>query len=325
MTTPTDPPAVTFAPVRLAATDRGTGPVVVLLHAYPLDRGMFDALAADLAGSCRAIAVDLRGFGDSPLGTDATAADLAAGTPRDADKPCLPATPPGGSTRSATGLAARPSVLPGVPTVATGLTMRLMADDVVATLDHLGVAGPVDWLGVSMGGYVALEVLARHRSRVRSLLLCDTRATADGPEARAGRAEQAGRVLERGSGHAADVMPAKLLGATTRAKRPEAVARLRERIAAQDPRTLALAQRGMAARSDHAALVAAAGVPVLTLVGAEDGLTPPAAMAALAASVPGAHPVELSGVGHLAVWEDSPAAVAAIRDFLASPAGRASV
>lgn len=51
--------------MRLAFTDRGAGPVVVLLHGFPLNRSMWDNQIQALEGSCRVIAPDLRGHGES--------------------------------------------------------------------------------------------------------------------------------------------------------------------------------------------------------------------------------------------------------------------
>lgn len=48
--------------------DRGRGEALLLLHAFPLDRSMWDALASALAPRFRVIAFDARGFGASPLG-----------------------------------------------------------------------------------------------------------------------------------------------------------------------------------------------------------------------------------------------------------------
>jgi pimeloyl-ACP methyl ester carboxylesterase len=53
--------------VELAFTERGSGPAVVLLHAFPLFRAMWDPPAALLADRWRVITPDLRGFGDSPI------------------------------------------------------------------------------------------------------------------------------------------------------------------------------------------------------------------------------------------------------------------
>lgn len=46
------------------------------------------------------------------------------------------------------------------------------ADELVALLDELGL-GSVDVLGMSMGGFVAVELTARHPDRVRTLTLLD--------------------------------------------------------------------------------------------------------------------------------------------------------
>ena len=61
-----------------AYTDRGTGTPVVLLHAFPLNRSMWDAQVAFLSQGFRVIAIDLRGHGDSKLfSTPYTLDDLA--------------------------------------------------------------------------------------------------------------------------------------------------------------------------------------------------------------------------------------------------------
>lgn len=50
----------------LAHADVGRGLPVVLLHAFPLNRTMWEPQIAALLGECRCIVPDLRGFGDSP-------------------------------------------------------------------------------------------------------------------------------------------------------------------------------------------------------------------------------------------------------------------
>jgi pimeloyl-ACP methyl ester carboxylesterase len=75
------PPHVTIgpmAPVDLAHDDTGDGPVVVLIHGHPFNRGMWAPQLAALR-DFRVIAPDLRGYGDSPVtpGT-VTMAQLAA-------------------------------------------------------------------------------------------------------------------------------------------------------------------------------------------------------------------------------------------------------
>jgi pimeloyl-ACP methyl ester carboxylesterase len=56
--------------------DAGSGVPVVLLHAFPLDARMWDAIRDDLAATCRVITPDLPGFGRSPLDAEAVPASL---------------------------------------------------------------------------------------------------------------------------------------------------------------------------------------------------------------------------------------------------------
>ncbi len=51
--------------IQLAYEDRGTGQPVVLLHGYPLDHRMWGPQIEALSKTCRVIAPDLRGFGQS--------------------------------------------------------------------------------------------------------------------------------------------------------------------------------------------------------------------------------------------------------------------
>ncbi len=51
--------------VEIAFVERGSGPVLLLVHGFPLDHGMWDTQIEALSRCCRVIAVDLRGFGQS--------------------------------------------------------------------------------------------------------------------------------------------------------------------------------------------------------------------------------------------------------------------
>ncbi|MHB1104643.1 MAG: alpha/beta fold hydrolase [Devosia sp.] len=55
-----------------------------------------------------------------------------------------------------------------VPLSAENFSIPRMADDLVAMLDDAGV-GPVHWVGNSLGGILALELLPRHEGRFRTL------------------------------------------------------------------------------------------------------------------------------------------------------------
>ncbi len=63
-------------------SDQGTGPVIVLVHGFPVDSTMWDDQAASLCASHRVITPDLRGFGQSksedPFTIESLADDLHA-------------------------------------------------------------------------------------------------------------------------------------------------------------------------------------------------------------------------------------------------------
>ncbi|MCU1590330.1 MAG: hydrolase, alpha/beta fold family [Frankiales bacterium] len=64
--------------MELAYREAGSGQALVLLHAFPLSSAMWLAQREGLAAGCRVITPDQRGFGGSPLGTDAPSLDAAA-------------------------------------------------------------------------------------------------------------------------------------------------------------------------------------------------------------------------------------------------------
>jgi pimeloyl-ACP methyl ester carboxylesterase len=194
-------------------------------------------------------------------------------------------------------------------------SLDVSADAVVALLDRLAVPRAVV-CGVSMGGYVALAIARRHPQRLAGLGLIDTLAQADAPEARANRERIALAVLGEAGNRALAPMIDGLLGPTSRAFRPEVVARVREGLAAARPQGVAWSQRAMAARPDSSDLLGAIRVPVAVLVGAEDVLTPPPVAHDLAAGLPDAVLTVLPGVGHLSPIEDPDAVSAALLALL---------
>jgi pimeloyl-ACP methyl ester carboxylesterase len=64
--------------MELAYREAGSGPPLVLLHAFPLSSTMWLEQRDGLASECRVITPDQRGFGGSPLGQDPPSLDTAA-------------------------------------------------------------------------------------------------------------------------------------------------------------------------------------------------------------------------------------------------------
>src|ERR1700688_2753936 len=101
-------------------------------------------------------------------------------------------------------------------------TMEKHAADIFRVMDDAEV-GRAPLVGVSIGGYALFEFWREHRGRVAALGLCNTKAPADGPDARATRLHAANDVMERGTEPFFESMIPRLLGASTRELRPDLV------------------------------------------------------------------------------------------------------
>ena len=285
---------VSAAGVDLWCEDRGHGLPLLLVHGFPLDHSMW-AGQLELAAAAPALLVGER--------------FRSPGPPAKRPFPSLPdlriiAPDLRGFGRS--------------PARGETAAMGEFADELAALLDSLNVEGPVVYCGLSMGGYIAWQFWRKYSQRLRALILCDTRAQADTPEAAAGRREMADRVLREGPAPLVEMMLPKLLGEATRRRRPELVDELRQRIMRNSPAGIAAAARGLADRPDMTAALAEIRCPTLLLVGAEDVISPPAEMRGIAAAIPGARLVEIPDAGHMSPLENSAAVNAAMAEFLAS-------
>jgi pimeloyl-ACP methyl ester carboxylesterase len=171
--------------------------------------------------------------------------------------------------------------------------------------------------GLSLGGYVALAFMRRHADRVSGLVLLDTKASADGDQAREDRLRMAGRALAEGTGFVPEVMMPKLLGQTSREHRPEVVEQVTALILEQTAEGIAGAQRGMAARVATTDVLATIKVPTLVVTGEEDAVTGPEVGRDLAAGIPGARFLMVEEAGHLVNLEQPEIVNEALLDFLA--------
>lgn len=195
------------------------------------------------------------------------------------------------------------------------LTMERIADDAVALLDHLGLSRAVV-VGCSMGGYAAFALVRRHAQRLRGLVLADTRAEADTPEGRQGRAQLAERVRLEGAAAVREAFLPKLLGATSQRERAGLVARVEQQILAASPRGLVDGLMGLSARADSTPTLADIRVPTLVVCGEEDLLTPPADARRLAQGIAGSRLEILPGAGHLPSLETPDDFTRVVRAFL---------
>jgi len=200
--------------------------------------------------------------------------------------------------------------------VRPGFTVEDMADDCAAVLREVGACHV---FGISLGGMIAQHLALRHPSYVKTLMLGAT--TFGGPERVPVRRSVIASFLrtatmstERAIRYTA---PLTLDPAFVRA-RPDVIDRWVE-IAASEPRNRwsLIGQLIAAGRHDASKRVATLAMPVLVVVGDRDRLIPPESSEQLAARIPGAELITLSGCAHDFPTEAPEKVAAIIAGFIA--------
>jgi pimeloyl-ACP methyl ester carboxylesterase len=199
-----------------------------------------------------------------------------------------------------------------------GYGMNIYAADLAALLDTLDI-DEVVLCGLSMGGYVAFEFLRHWRSRVRGLVLMDTRAEADSAEGRRARDAAAASAREGGAEAIAQAMLPKVLAPSTFTDQPEVVERVRQTIVKTPVAGIVGALAAMRDRpSSESQLPTLGNLPTLVLVGEADTLTPPDQARAMAQAIPGARFATVPGAGHFPPVERPEVVTKLLREFLES-------
>ncbi|GGJ57848.1 alpha/beta fold hydrolase [Deinococcus roseus] len=181
------------------------------------------------------------------------------------------------------------------------------AQQLLKALPQEGVVG----LGLSMGGYVLMRLLALAPERFSAAIFANTRMGQDTQEGRQKRLTMAQKVLEEGTQVALDAMLPGLVGEDA----PEDIQdSVKTMILQASPEGVAAAQRAMADRPDSHEALSRLNIPVLVIGGSEDTLIPEEAAREIA-EVTGGKYVELK-TAHLSNLLDPDGFNAAVLEFL---------
>lgn len=205
----------------------------------------------------------------------------------------------------------------GLADAADVMIADLTLDDSVAAMAArvLSAAPPRFALaGLSMGGYVAFEILRQAPERVERLALLSTSAAPDTPA----RADQRRRAM-------AALAVGRFLGVTQQML-PQLLhpSRLAEPLAAEvkamagriGGEAFLRQQTAILGRPDSRPLLARIAAPTLVAVGDADRLTPPSESEAIHAAAPGSRLHVFERCGHLPAMERPEATTTLLRDWL---------
>lgn len=201
--------------------------------------------------------------------------------------------------------------------LATPVVADLTLDDRIEAMAARALAavdGPFALAGLSMGGYVALEIMRQAPGRVTRLALLDTGARADTDEQKRRRR---GLISLSRSGQFRGVTP-RLLPSLIHPSRLDGpiaaeVMEMAERVGKD---AFLRQQEAIMHRIDSRPHLARIAVPTLVGVGADDALTPPPLAAEMAALIPGARLRHFIDAGHLPTMETPEAVNAALAAWL---------
>jgi len=199
-----------------------------------------------------------------------------------------------------------------VPDLTVADDMRALAAAVLAQTPPQ----PFALAGLSMGGYVALEILRQAPQRVAALALLDTSAHPDTPEA----AENRRRMIALAQRDFAQVAPALMQAALYPPHLHEsAIAGVIEEMARRvGPDAYIRQQRAILSRADSRPLLERITQPTLVLCGRQDRIAPPALHEEMVRAIPGATLTLVEHCGHLSALEQPEAVSAAMHSWLAS-------
>jgi pimeloyl-ACP methyl ester carboxylesterase len=197
----------------------------------------------------------------------------------------------------------------------TDSIMPAFADDLAELLNQLQIERATI-CGLSMGGYAAFAFYRTYASRVKALILCDTRAAADTDEGKRGRYEMAEVARSKGAAAIAEKMIPRLLGDTTLQSNVDAAKRVRGMIETAHAEGIAQALFGMARRGDSTDLLPRIDCPTLIIVGNEDKLTPQSEAEKMSRLIKTAKLEVIGEAGHLSNLEQPITFNLAVSEFL---------
>lgn len=197
-----------------------------------------------------------------------------------------------------------------LPVVPVADTLAGMADEVLAAAPRRFALG-----GLSMGGIVALEIIARAPERVARLALMDTTPLADAPANHSVRTRQ---IADVQAGHLDTVMrdelkPAYLVESPAKPAILDLCLDMARGLGPEVFRTQSLALRD---RPSHEATLARIDQPTLILCGRQDRLCPVARHQEMHAAIPHSHLEIIDDAGHLPTLEQPERTTAALARWL---------
>lgn len=183
----------------------------------------------------------------------------------------------------------------------TAITFEYYVDSVLNYLKESKIEKAI-WCGLSMGGYLALRMYEKNPEQCRALILCDTKAGADGNEAKLKRWSNI-QMLSKNRTEFIEAQWQALVGDSS--KNNDSLKNLFEKLVAKVTNAGIISGLvALATRTDSTPGLSKIRVPVLLLVGEEDKVTPVSESEIMAKSIVGSQMKIIGTSGHLSNLEN---------------------
>jgi pimeloyl-ACP methyl ester carboxylesterase len=170
-------------------------------------------------------------------------------------------------------------------------------------------------IGLSMGGYLALEIMRQQPERVESIVLLDTRATPD-TEEDAERRRRTIEIVERGQFDALHAIFWPRLVHHYRMSDVGLELIVKSMMHETGAERFVRQQTALLNRVDYLPVLSQITIPVFLGVGHQDLITPPDMAIAMSREIPHAKLTIFDDCGHLSTLEQPELVTNSIRDFL---------
>ena len=194
-------------------------------------------------------------------------------------------------------------------------TMESFVDDLEGIIIELKLDKPV-LCGLSMGGYIAFRALEKMEDKFSAVILCDTRADADGNEGKLKRAAAIKRINTVGLAPFTKDFVTNCFGDHYKQNHKEEFEKRIAKSTTFNPVGVKGSLLAMLGRNDTTEYINKIKISVLVICGELDALTPLAVMKPMAEKINGAEFVVIKNSGHMSPIENPEEVNKAITKFL---------
>jgi 3-oxoadipate enol-lactonase len=192
-------------------------------------------------------------------------------------------------------------------------SLEMLGEDAIGLMDALGI-DTAHYGGLSLGGMTALGLALDHPERLKSVIVCDARATAP-PEYQKAWAERSEAVRARGMEAIVESTVTRWFAPDALQRRADVVEQLRGLVRGTSVPGYCGSATALQ-KLDYGRRLGEIRVPTLFLTGAQDQGAPPAVMREMQQAVRGSRFVEIPDAGHISAAEQPTAVAKAIEAFL---------